>query len=303
MNINQLDYALTLLKYGNFTKSSAHLGITQPALSLQIKNLEEEIGISLFDRSKNPIEATEDGLKFLKRAQEIVIMSRDLKEYASSLKSEFKGILKVGIIPTLAPYLVPLFSRELSKEFPEMILDIKEILTDDVLTLIKRGEIDTGIISTPLEKSNLVVKPILFEKFFYYSTEKQEEVDLDKLWLLEEGNCFRDQVNDICALTNVVNKNNLIYRCSSIDSLIRMVDHHGGTTILPELTTLSLNEAQEANISPIKGKVREISIVHRSTIDKIRFIDAVQHAILKNTPSRMHKAGNNEIVDPGIKMD
>jgi LysR family hydrogen peroxide-inducible transcriptional activator len=302
MNLNQLEYALGLEKYGNFTRTSTHLNISQPALSLQIKNLEEDLGITLFDRAHNPIVPTTEGKKFLEKARELVILKKELGEFAASLKDELEGTIRLGIIPTLSPYLVPLFIPELSAKFPKLTFDIAELLTEEILTLLKRGELDVGIISTPLEHANFVIEPIFYEKFFYYSNHEGTAVDLDSLWLLEEGNCFRDQVDDICALRDQSIKSNLIYRCNAIDSLIRMVDHYGGSTILPELTTLSLPADQEGRINEIGNKVREIGIVYRKSSERKRFIDELKQAIALSIPKRMLDPKGKEIVDPGIQV-
>lgn len=309
MNLQQLEYALTLEKLGSFTRAAQALNMTQPALSLQIKNLENEIGISLFDRSRSRIEPTEQGLKFLLKAGEIVMAGKQLKEYAITLGSQFGGELKLGIIPTLSPYLVPLFLDPLLNQYPELSLEIHELLTEEILQKIRLGDLDGGIISTPISRQGITVSPLFYESFYMYQNNgtssqtqslKVSHLDLNNLWLLEEGNCFRDQVSDICSLKNEKVNAKIDYHCSSIDSLIRLVDHQGGSTILPELTTLSLDSDQEQNLILLEDKVREVGFVTRKLTGKEHLFEVLNAKIKESVPAPMREKSGREVVDPGI---
>ncbi|MEM9895988.1 MAG: LysR substrate-binding domain-containing protein [Bacteroidota bacterium] len=310
MTFQQLEYALCLERYGSFTRSARFLGISQPALSLQIKKLEEFLGITLFDRSKNEISPTFVGLKFLTRAKDLIQSVDELTEFAKELSQQKEGELTVGIIPTLAPYLVPLFAASFLEKYPMMRLQVQEALTEDILQAVRRGEFDAGIISTPLRRSGIQSEVLFYEQFFFYKHDLKagrEDIDpdelvLDDLWILEEGNCFRDQVTDLCAFEERT-IGTLQYVCSSIDSLIRMVDFIGGSTILPELTTLNLSENQEQDLRPIQNRVREISFISRKQTGKEQIFGILQQHILESLPSRMRRLGSREIVDPGIKPE
>ncbi|MEO9484639.1 MAG: hydrogen peroxide-inducible genes activator [Ekhidna sp.] len=309
MNLQQLEYSLTLEKLGSFTRAAQALNMTQPALSLQIKNLENEIGISLFDRSRSRIEPTEQGLKFLLKAGEIVRAGKQLKEYAITLGSEYGGELKLGIIPTLSPYLVPLFLDPLLNQYPELSLEIHELLTEEILQKIRLGDLDGGIISTPIARQGITITPLFYESFYMYHNNEEgrdakslkvSNLDLKHLWLLEEGNCFRDQVSDICSLKNEKTNTRISYHCSSIDSLIRMVDNQGGTTILPELTTLSLDAEQEQNLILLEEKVREVGFVTRKLTGKEHLFEVLNGKIRSSVPAPMREKKGREVVDPGI---
>jgi LysR family hydrogen peroxide-inducible transcriptional activator len=307
MTLTQLEYALSVLKFESFSKAAKNQSVSQPALSTQIQKLEDQIGVILFDRGANPIEVTDDGKRFLIRAEQLIANSHNLLQFSQELNSDYNGELKVGVIPTLSPFLVPLFSKSLAAEYPLFQLEINEMLTDEVIKNVRSGDLDIGIISTPITVYGIQSFPIFYERFFLYSSSKAAnskftaaEIDIDKLWVLEEGNCFRDQINDFCHL-NDTRKNQMNYRCNSIDSLMRMVDHHGGTTILPELTTIGLNEDQEMRISPIENKAREIGVITRSIVDKQRYIDALKSHILSNIPKKMKDRKGLEIVNPGIR--
>ncbi|MDX1629810.1 MAG: LysR substrate-binding domain-containing protein, partial [Fulvivirga sp.] len=252
MTISQLSYALALHKYQSFNQAAAKLSITQPALSLQISKLEKELGVQLFERGKNKVTATSEGEEFILRAKEIVQKAEDLRDFAIELTEKISGPLKLGIIPTLSPFLAPLFIKPFKEAYLEVSLDISEVITADVINGVLDGTFDAGIISTPVKAAGIFSEPLFYEKFYLYSSERVDEatstlkaIDYSRLWLLNEGNCFRDQVNNFCDLKKIRKNKNLIYRSNSIDALIRIVDSQGGMTILPELTTLILEEAQE----------------------------------------------------------
>lgn len=313
MTFNQLEYALALQRYGSFNKAAKKLGITQPALSLQIKKLEDEIDIKLFNRSTNPVEVTVDGVKFLERAQHILTDAKRLIDFSRELKQGFDGTLKVGIIPTLSPFLVPLFANDLQRDLPGFFLDIHEVITERVVSDVRDGSLDVGIISTPFDGAGIKVTPLFYEKFYLYTSEDQylrqsdialEKIRYDELWLLNEGNCFRDQINNFCDLEEIRKNKRFIYRSNSIDALIRIVDTKGGMTILPELSTLSLDENQEESVRPIRGvpRAREIGLITTRHYDKKRFIDKLEAYIKKNIPNHMLSPNNYEIVDPQIRI-
>lgn len=309
MTLAQLRYAINLQKYGSFKKASEKLSISQPALSLQIQKLENELGIGLFDRSSNPIVPTSDGVTFLAQAAEIIASVDHLQNRTLNLKHELEGTLTLGVIPTLAPFLVPLFIDQLQEAFPKFKLDIHEMITEDVITEVRGGFLDAGLISTPVDVYGIRSIPIFYERFFFYTSTQAkgkniglENIDYDSLWLLNEGNCFRDQVNNFCDLTKIQEGRSFNYRSNSIDALIRIVDTKGGMTILPELTTLSLDEDQEENISPILEKAREIGVITQKTSLKEHFVQKMIEYIKMNIPGNMISPEGIEIVDPGIRM-
>jgi LysR family transcriptional regulator, hydrogen peroxide-inducible genes activator len=309
MTLQQLHYALSLAKNRSFKEAAQKLSITQPALSIQIQRLEEELGLIIFDRSHSPIQSTMDGQQFLLRAEEIVIGATNLKSFMMDLKKDVSGPFKLGIIPTLAPFLVPLFAEHLQTQHPNLILDFQEMLTNQVITAVRNGEIDAGLIATPVAVYGIQHTPIFYEKFYFYASEEVNTkkislstIDYTNLWLLNEGNCFRDQINDFCDLKEIQKGKSFIYRSNSIDALIRIVDTKGGVTILPELTTLSLSTEQENNISPISNKAREISLITRKLNIKERITDELILSIQTNIPAPMLHPEGLDVVDPGIEM-
>ena len=314
MTLTQLEYALAIAKFGSFKSAADKRQVSQPALSMQIQKLEDEFGIRIFNRKGNQLKITSDGELFLERAQEIVAASHRLSEFSSNLNDDFSGDIVLGIIPTLAPFLVPLFADPLLSDNPTLKLDIHEITTEKVVNGVRSGELDAGIISTPINVYGIEAIPLFYEKFFIYSTEDHLENELhvninkisyENLWLLEEGNCFRDQINNFCDLNKIRKNKQFIYRSNSIDALIRLVDTKGGMTILPELSTLSLSDYQEEYVKQISGKpkAREIAIIVPKSHDKERYIDKIQTYIQGNIPKSMLSSKGLEIVDPEIDID
>lgn len=312
MTINQLHYVLVLSKHGNFKRASEQLEISQPALSLQVQKLEEEIGFKLFNRTSNPIEVTEDGKLFLFKTQEVLTGVKQLQNFSAEIKEDYNGKLTIGIIPTLAPFLVPLFIESIEEDYPNLQLIIKEQITEQVVNNVRTGDLDVGIISTPINIYGIKSIPLFYERFYVYTSGenyatkefKLEDINYDKLWLLDEGNCFRDQINNFCDLKLVREGKKLIYESNSIDALIRIVDTKGGMTILPELTSLCLNEYQEENLKNISGKpkAREIGLIVTNKYDKERYIQVLEEYIKKNIPHHMLSKQDYEVVDPNIQI-
>ncbi|MDH5379328.1 MAG: LysR substrate-binding domain-containing protein [Cyclobacteriaceae bacterium] len=310
MTIVQLKYALSVEKYRNFRLAAEHLSISQPALSLQIRKLEETIGLVLFDRSVSPVETTPDGILFLSKAEEIVNHAENLLNFTSVLGENFNGKLKLGVIPTLAPYLIPLFAYELQKDHPLFTLEIHEMITNDIIHALRTGELDAGLISTPINIQGIKSIPLFYELFYFYTSEELtvggelhlEDIDYSKLWLLNEGNCIRDQINNFCDISRVDDKKTFYYNSNSIESLIRIVDSRGGFTILPELTTLSLDEHQIQQTLPIYPKAREIGIVYSKSSFKERFVLKMMEYIKNNIPKKMLSSEGLEVMDPEIEI-
>lgn len=310
MNKVQLDYALKLQKVGNYSRAAKQLGISQPALSLQIKNLENELGIYLFDRTKKPIGVTYEGKRFLEKAEQLLSQFIQLESFAQGLKNDYAGEITVGIIPTLSPYMVPLFIGELRKNFPQMIINIKEMLTEKIIENLRSNTIQLGIAATPIETTTkFELKPIMYEEFMVFISDEHdlsshdniqiEDLQHRDIWLLKEGNCFRDQVNNICGFNRKYgSENKFSYESNSIEALCRIVENQGGITFIPELSTMHLPEHKLDMIKKIKGKkrVREISMITIPNQTKIRFVNKIFETIQKNIPKSMLYKSDSKIV-------
>lgn len=315
MNLVQLDYLKALVQHGSFSLAANKLKITQPALSLQIAKLEEELEFRLIDRRKRPVQLTREGELFYEKASEILKMVIDLKQVSYEMGSEIKGHLKVGIIPTLAPYLVSFFSENLNVNFPHLQLEITEQKTEDIIHQVKMGTLDCGILSTPVFAVGVVFERLFYERFFAYVSEKHPQFSNKTLninnipeadiWYLEEGNCFQNQVNSICQVNlQKLKSQNLIYRSNSIESLRRIVENKHGITFVPELATINIPSEQEELVKPISGHtpVREISMVTTRNNPKERQISALIETILQSIPKRMQKKPKGAVIDTNIRV-
>lgn len=291
------------------------MGITQPGISLQIKKLEEDLGLVLFDRSTRAVSPTEAGSLFLEKAQLLLTQAKQLKELGKDLGEEFSGKLNIGIIPTLAPYLLPLFVQQLTDSFPKLKIIVKEVVTEEIIEGIKAGELDFGIISTPIESQvKFQVLPLFYEKFLLFVSSKhklfdKEVIDIANIppgdiWLLKEGNCLRNQVDDICNLNaDKRNSSTLFYfESNSIESLCRIVEHKGGVTILPELTTISFDSEREAMIKELEGpeRVREVSLIHLPNHLRAHFIEEIGEVIKGSVPKNLLEKGARDLVHTNV---
>jgi len=310
----QLQYAVCLDKYKSYVIAADHLNVTQPALTMQIKNMEEELGVVLFDRSKKPIITTEIGRKIIDQAAATLREMSKIMDMVDEYKDELSGKLRIGIIPTISPYLVPFFIKSFNEKYPKIKIEIVEEITENIIRNLKDGEMDAGLIVTPIEATNVETTPIFYEKFMIYASEqhpiyKQKEITIENLqiqdlWLLNEGNCFRNQVINLCGLKDkpLGNTNNFTYVSSSIESLKCIVDSQRGFTIIPELATLNVPPQREDMLREFSGfePVREISVVTNKLVIKERFVVKMVEEIKANIPRHMLKKSSQTIIDTGM---
>lgn len=298
MNLQQLEYIVAVDQHRHFATAADKCFVTQPTLSLMIRKLEEELDVQIFDRSRQPVVPTEAGEAILKQARAILSESSKLKEVVASLKGEVVGELRLGIIPSLSTSLVPLFLPAFLKTFPKVEVVVMEANADDLVQRIKSNAIDAALLSTPLEDSAMMENPLFYEQFVVYSKDEdilskkfvgQEDLDLRRMWLLQEGHCLRSQVVNLCLLPDENWERQLHYDASSLDMLQRLVDAHGGMTVLPELALLSMDKK---NLDKVKffnqpAPVREISLVTFRLLHKRKILDALCETILSSIPEGM----------------
>lgn len=317
MNLHQLEYALALQKTRNYSRAASNLGISQPTLSIQIKKLEENLGLTLFHRTPRQVSVTTQGKAFLERAQLVVTQARQLQSFALELQEEVTGDLTIGVIPTLAPYLVPLFINRLNEQFGQLKLHIKEALTEEIVEGIKSGDFDGGIISTPIQsRVQFASMPLFYEGFRLFVSSDHplypkdsidvKSIPLSDIWLLKEGNCFRDQVDNICEIAHQKGgpATLFFFESNSIESLCRIVEYRGGVTFLPELTTLHLSSEREEMIKTLNGpeRVREISLIHLPNHSRIHVLDQLAQVIRQSVPKRLLQQNERVMVPINLQL-
>ncbi|WMN11852.1 LysR substrate-binding domain-containing protein [Marivirga salinae] len=303
--ISQLEYIIALDTYRHFGKAAENCFITQPTLSMQINKLEDNLGVKIFDRSRQPVVPTELGAMILEQARKVVNEAKKMEEIIEDQKKEVSGALKIGVIPTIAPYLLPLFAKSFMNKYPSINIQVQELLTEDTLAKIKSEAIDVGIVVGPLNDSAFREIPIYYEKFLGYAHNTDlepadkpisgKDLENSELWLLNEGHCFREQVLNICQNRNF--DNILNYQSGSLEALKRMVDKQGGVTLLPELATLDLSPKDSKKLRIFKKPTpfREVSLVMKRDFLKRRIIEALQKEIVDHLPENMKQREENEI--------
>ncbi len=307
MNFQQLEYILAIEAHGSFSKAAESQFISQPALSMMVQKLEEELDVKIFDRSKQPIQPTAAGRPVLDQARLIMREVARLHEITRQQREALAGELHIGIIPTLAPYLLPLFLKSFLEKYPAIHLKIYEYTTATIIDQLIKGHLDAGLLVTPLNHAMLNEIPLFHECFYVYAHEEHaknyllpEDIDPDELWLLEEGHCLRSQILNLCELRRKSNAQ-LEFEAGSIDTLIKLVDHQGGVTILPELATRTLAREQKKRLRPFAPPVpvREVSLVIHRDFVKQSLIQALRLAILEELPKLATKEGQGERIEIG----
>lgn len=295
MTIQQLEYIVALNKHRHFVTASEQCGVTQPTLSLMIQKLESELNVTIFDRSKHPVEPTTIGTRLISQAEITLREMRKMKEMVTSEVESLCGSLKLGVIPTLAPYLVPELINSFRINYPQIQLTISEMRTASLIDALNKDAVDMFIAATPLEQDGFYEIPLYYEKFVAYFAANNPFRDTplsasnlprENLWILQEGHCFRSQIFNFCQ--NSVEFNHS-YEAGSIETLIRIVDKNGGYSVIPELHLPFLSEEQKLNVREITcpPAVREISVVIRKDFIKERMINAVASTIKAIMPENM----------------
>ncbi len=295
MNIQQLEYIVAIDEYQHFAKAAENCGVSQPTLSMMVQKLETELDVLIFDRSKHPVEATEVGKSIIQQAKRTILEMKKIQELVKSDIDKLTGALHIGVIPTLAPYLVPQLIKNFKQNYKNINLSISEMTTDGLIEALNKGNIDMFIAATPLEQANFYEIPVYYEKFLAYFADNHPFIDIplsasnmpkDNLWILEEGHCFRDQVFNFCTETMSYNQ---MFEAGSIDTLVRIVDINGGYSVIPELHLTYLSEEQRKNVRKIENPpaIREISIVIRQDFIKEKMVNAVADTIKTIIPSQM----------------
>ena len=308
MTLVQLEYVLALDTLKHFAKAAAHCNITQPSLSMQVQKLEEELGVQLFIRT-NPVTTTETGQIVIEQARKILAASGMMHQLIQQEKNIIAGTLKIGIIPTLAPYLLPQFLQALIKKYPQVRLSVHELTTENIVRQLKNGSLDAGILATPLNMAELKETFLFNEEFVAYVSRKEKlfnkkyllpgDIDVHDMWLLEEGHCLRNQVMNLCALQRDASiEKHFDYAAGSIETLKNFVDKNGGITLLPELATYDMTSAKKSMLRYFKSPapVREISLVTLKTFTKTRLINILHQTITETLPKQMEQKKKVQVI-------
>ena len=295
MTLQQIEYVVALYRTRHFAKAAESCGVTQPTLSAMISKLEEELEVKLFDRKRHPIEPTTIGKSVVDQALKAMNEVQKIREVIDSEANNLQGSLKMAILPTIAPYLIPKFIKQFKEDYAEVKLNIIEGLTNEIMDQLIHNEIDMAIVTTPLEQPSILEVPLYYEKFVaYFSADERHDapaltpftMPLTNLWSLQEGHCTRKQIFNFCSSKIASNQ---IFEAGSMDTLIRIVDVNGGYTVIPEMHLDFLTDKQRSQTVEIKNPpaVREVSVVFRADYVRERLVNAVANTVKKVIPEGM----------------
>ena len=312
MTLTQLEYVLAVAQHKHFGRAAESCFVTQPTLSMQIQKLEDHLQVIIFNRSKNPISITDEGLKVIEQARVIINEQKRLLSIVQESKEGISGEFKLAVIPTLSPYIIPLFVPVFIEKYPKVNLQIIESKTEDIIEMLKKGTVDAGLLATPLSEKKIEERVLYYEPFYLFVNRKhpfskknkikEDELNLDEIWLLNKGNCFRDQVLNICERSQKSSSSpGLNFESGNLETLKNMVLKGGGYTILPHMCVDQLNAAHKKLIRPftLPTPTREISIVTSTNCVKIKIAEAIEEEILALIPDELRniKKKNLQVIE------
>ncbi len=285
ITLRQMAYFDALARELHFGRAADRVNISQPALSTQIAELETRLGCKLVERTRGAIVLTETGQRLLPGFRRVLDEVRSIEEQVQQDAGVLTGSLRIGMIPTVAPYLLPAIAPALTRQFPTLELGVKEAITETLIAQLRSGALDAVIAATPVRDTGLSSR-VLFEDRFFMAVSNndrdvlnsplnQHPVALDRLLLLEEGHCLRDQALAICADhadTTLVN-----FGATSLTTLLQMVAHGMGRTLLPEIALSAesprRNDIRIVAFAPPEPS-RQIALIWRSASERTRDYEA-----------------------------
>ena len=305
MTLQQMEYIVAVYRLRHFAKAAEHCGVTQPTLSAMIQKLEQELGVKLFERSSQQVVPTAIGRLVVEQAWRVISRARKIKDIVEEERNALSGVFRIGILPTIAPYLLPRFFTRLMEEYPDIDVRVGEMKTADCKKALARGEIDVAIIVSLGEIEGMEQDSLYFEQFIAYVSESDSlfqsksirSADLPGhfLWLLDEGHCFRDQLVKFCNIKSACDSK-LTYSLGSIETFMRMVEAGQGITFIPELALDQLTESQKRLVRPfaIPIPTREVVLLTTKTFVRKGIKQMMINEIRDSVPQRMLKMNNTD---------
>lgn len=312
MNIQQLEYIIELHKNHSFSTAAEICSVTQPTLSTMVQKLEEELDVKIFDRTnKTKITTTDIGLKIINQAQCILDEVAHLQNIAKEEKDEIAGSLRLAIIPSVSPFLLPSFLKKYADKYQQIALNISEEVTQQMVNSIRNRVVDIGICAGPLNQKDLQEIHLFFDPFLIYTTDKEllkkdfiseKEIQQVDIYLLQQEHCFHGQVLSLCK--NQAGKKSFQFHSASIETLIRMVELQGGTTIIPELCLEYLTDEQKEKIRRFKDPepVRDIVLVYHKSFSRRKAIQSLVEEVKADIPEYLKETINGKVLPIKTKL-
>lgn len=310
ITLTQLEYIVAVDTYRHFGKAAEACFITQPTLSMQIKKLEEDLEIIIFDRSKQPLIPTDVGVRIIEQARMVLKQAEEVNNIVKDHKNQVSGMLRIGIIPTLAPYLLPIFVGNYKKKYPNIFIKVVEATTENIINLLHKDLIDVGILVTPLHEEKILEKPLFYEEMLIYANSghklhNQKEITVEdiatpEIWLLSDGHCFRDQVINLCSYLGTTDSQlPFHFEAGSLETLMNIVDREGGITLIPELAKATMSQKRAYNVENFTSikPLREVSLVYSRHYAKHKLINLLWREIKDSVPEELQDENRGTIVE------
>lgn len=313
MTLVQLEYVLSVSEYQNFTVAAEKSFVTQPTLSMQIQKLERELGIEIFDRSTHPIKLTQIGEIIVLQAKSILQEARKMKQIVNEEKGMLEGEFKIGVIPTLLPTLIPMFYKNFQKKYPKSILIIRELQTHEIISALEKNSIDFGLAVTPLQNEQIIEKPLYYEPMVAYiprshplhnqMTIKVHELDLNSILLLTEGNCFRNNVLNLCD-SKYIDNQLVKLDIGNLETLVKFANEGYGMTVLPLLHAQDLPDNFKKNVKYFEGPAptREVSLIYHQSNLRISFEESLTKSIQSIIRGRIFLEKSDNVISPLMSL-
>jgi LysR family hydrogen peroxide-inducible transcriptional activator len=303
ITLTQLEYIVAVQKHGNFGQAAKACFVTQPTLSMQIQKLEDDLGVQIFDRSSQPIRPTPIGQKILEQSAVVLAQTERIQSIIHEAKDSLEGELRLGVIPTLAPYLLPLFIDRFCKAYPGLHVQVQESKTEDILTALKSNQLDIGLLATPLDEPFIVEHPIFIEPFYIYAQKGSALGELDvvsdadlkseRVLLLAEGHCLRAQMTRVCGYRESKTKRArqpFEFESGSVETLCHLVEKGHGYTVIPHLAR-TWNATRAGKVVPFSDPRpgREVSLVVHQSFARDGLLRALLESIAASLPPELRK--------------
>ena len=305
MTLQQLEYIVAVYRTRHFVKAAEACGVTQPTLSAMIQKLEAELDVKLFERSSQQVMPTAIGKVVVEQAWKVLNRARKLKDIVAEEKKSLTGTFRLGILPTIAPYLLPRFFPRLMRENSSLEIRVVEMKTADIRRAIDRGEIDAAVMVDTGDLDDYALTTLFYEQFLAYVSPsdqlsakksiKTSDLSNELLWLLDEGHCFRDQLVKYCQL-KAAKTSQSAYSLGSIETFMRIVENGQGGTFIPELATMQLTPTQNELVRPfaIPIPTREVVMATSKAFVRQSLLDMIVGQIRNSVPEKMLKLNNTE---------
>ena len=310
ITLTQLEYIVAVDTYRHFGRAAENCFITQPTLSMQIKKLEEDLEIIIFDRSRHPLMPTDVGQRIIDQARIVLKQNEEINNIVKDHKNQVSGLIRIGIIPTMAPYLLPIFIGNYKRKYPNIFIKVIEETTDNIVKLLHKDLIDVGILATPLKEEKINEKPLFYEEMLIYanpshSLHKLKEITIKdiatpEIWLLSDGHCFRDQVINLCSFLGTTDSSlPFHFEAGSLETLMNIVDREGGLTLIPELAKIGMSEKRLANVKSFTNirPLREVSLVYSRHFAKYKLINLLWREIMDCIPQELQDKKRGTVVE------